>query len=491
MTCCSSSAPFATPAPPLSFHPLRGRSAPSLTFPSTARAPRSVAARAALSDPFVLEIAEKFEDSLSSSPAAAASPLPLQKLRDSSSQSLLSRRWPSSKDEPFRFTNLSFLKSSVLLPVSSLTTPLDCPIDSPLPHLLSIVNGHVAPSLSRLAALPDDVYVGSVSALPPGPALDRVLAALSDGFADGDLFWDLNGVGAPDMAVVFVPAGVRIVDEPIHVRFCYSEGSEVESKQLAVSSPRVLVVVEKGAEVAIAEEHLGVGESEDRCYWANSVMEILIGEGGKVVHSYVQRQSMNAAHIKWTFARQETSSTYELAEVSTGGRLSRHNLNIQQLGPDTVTELAAFHVSQNNQMQDLHSKIILDHPRGYSRQLHKCIVSHSSGHAVFDGNVRVNRFAQQTDAGQLTRTLLLAPRATANVKPNLQIVANDVKCSHGAAISDLEEDQLFYFQARGIDLKTARDALVFSFGAEVISRIPFEPIKKSVTSQLKHLLTTQ
>lgn len=102
-----------------------------------------------------------------------------------------------------------------------------------------------------------------------------------------------------------------------------------------------------------------------------------------------------------------------------------------------------------------------------------------------------HRFAQQTDAGQLTRTLLLAPRATANVKPNLQIVADDVKCSHGAAISDLEEDQLFYFQARGIDLKTAREALVFSFGSEVISRIPFEPIRKSVTSQLKHLLATQ
>lgn len=84
---------------------------------------------------------------------------------------------------------------------------------------------------------------------------------------------------------------------------------------------------------------------------------------------------------------------------------------------------------------------------------------------------------------------MLAPRATANVKPNLQIVADDVKCSHGAAISDLEEDQLFYFQARGIDPKTARDALVFSFGAEVVSRIPFEPIKKNVSSQLKHLLS--
>lgn len=185
---------------------------------------------------------------------------------------------------------------------------------------------------------------------------------------------------------------------------------------------------------------------------------------------------------------QELSSSYELIEISTGGRLSRHNLHVQQLGPDTVTELAAFHVSQSNQTQDLHSRLVLDHPRGYSRQLHKCIVSHSSGQAVFDGNIKVNRFAQQADAGQLTRTLLLAPRATANVKPNLQIIADDVKCSHGAAISDLEEDQLFYFRARGVDLQTAREALVFSFGAEVMARIPFEPIRKTVTSQVKELI---
>lgn len=98
------------------------------------------------------------------------------------------------------------------------------------------------------------------------------------------------------------------------------------------------------------------------------------------------------------------------------------------------------------------------------------------------------RYAQQTDGGQLTRSLLLAPRATVNVKPNLQIIADDVKCSHGAAISDLEESQLFYFQARGIDLEAARKALLFSFGAEVIERLPYAWMKKNVESQIKELL---
>lgn len=98
------------------------------------------------------------------------------------------------------------------------------------------------------------------------------------------------------------------------------------------------------------------------------------------------------------------------------------------------------------------------------------------------------RNAQQTDAGQLTRSLLLVPQATVNVKPNLQIIADDVKCSHGAAISDLEDDQLFYFQARGIDLETARRALIFSFGAEVIDRIPFAPVREKAKSRITELL---
>lgn len=105
-----------------------------------------------------------------------------------------------------------------------------------------------------------------------------------------------------------------------------------------------------------------------------------------------------------------------------------------------------------------------------------------------NGGLLCYRYAQQTDAGQLTRSLLLEPRATVNVKPNLQIVADDVKCSHGAAISDLEESQLFYFRARGIDTKTARRILVFAFGGEIINKLPYPSIRDSVQRQIKQLL---
>ncbi|KAL3499864.1 hypothetical protein ACH5RR_038957 [Cinchona calisaya] len=445
----------------------------------------TILSAAALSDPYVLQLAEILEDSL---PSTTSSSPPLQKLRDFSSESLLSTPWPSRKDEPFRFTDTSFLKNSKILPIESpphndLLISLIDSSETLLPNL-SIVDGFVVKSLSLLSDdFPDGVYVGGLSGLNSEDILKRVSEYVSS--FQGDLFWSLNGVGAPDLILVYVPEGCR-VEKPLHLRYFSVEGSEKGSKSLPISNPRVLVLVEKGGDIGIIEEY--VGGNGDKCYWSNSVMDVVVGEGAKVSHSYIQTQSLNAAHIKWTSVRQESTSTYELVELSTGGKLSRHNLHVQQYGPDTITELSTFHLSFGDQTQDLHSRLILDHPRGFSRQLHKCIVAHSSGQAVFDGNIQVNRFAQQTDAGQLTRSLLLEPRATINVKPNLQIIADNVKCSHGAAISDLEENQLFYFRARGIDIESARKALIFSFAAEVTERFPDFSTRKRVENRIRKLL---
>ncbi|KAH0649150.1 hypothetical protein KY290_033096 [Solanum tuberosum] len=435
----------------------------------------------ALSDPYVLQIAETLEDSLPST-----SSTPLQKLRISSSDTLLSTPWPSRKDEPFRFTDTSFIKNSRIEPIQPPKIPslssLDISVDTLLPTL-TIVDGYIMDSLSQLNEFPSGVYVGSLLRVDSEAIMKRV-SEYEFSFK-GDLFWLLNGVGTPDVVLVYVPEGCK-VENPLLLRYISAEGSDKESKALPFSNPRVLVLVEKGGEISIVEEY--VGGDTDKCYWTNSVMEMVVGEGAKVSHSYIQNQSFNAAHIKWTWVQQESTSKYEHIEVSTGGKLSRHNIHIQQVGPDTVTELSTFHMCISDQTQDLHSKLVLDHPRGVSQQIHKCIVAHSSGQAVFDGNVQVNRYAQQTDAGQLTRSLLLEPRATVNVKPNLQIIADDVKCSHGAAISDLEEDQLFYFRARGVDAETARKALIFSFAAEVVDRFPNASIRKKVETHIRELL---
>ena len=141
-------------------------------------------------------------------------------------------------------------------------------------------------------------------------------------------------------------------------------------------------------------------------------------------------------------------------------------------------------VGELDQLIDLHSDIDLDHPSGTTDQLHKCIVAHASSRGVFDGSVHVRKPAQQTDAGQLCRSLLLNRNATVNVKPNLQIHADDVKCTHGATISDLEEDQLFYLRSRGVSSEDARKTLVYSFGLEVVRRIGSESTRKRLAAVL-------
>lgn len=449
---------------------------PSITNHSNRR--RVGNAIVALGDPFVLELAEKLEESASSSSIKNKS---LHRLRETCTEEVFQRQWPSAKDEAFRFTDVKFLKESKI----QVSEPLSAPLElqgledgRPEAYTIMLIDGLLSASHSHTAGLPHGVFVGSLSSLPADYALPTLEAA--DG---GDLFSSLNGIGTPDLGVVIVPEGCKL-ERPLHVVYYSQQGGE-NLQSLCVSNPRLVVVLEKGAEMEIVEEFRGAA---NKSYWTNSVLHVSLEEKAKLCHSFVQLQNPCAVHMKWTFIQQGTLSSYKLVETSSGGRLSRHNLQIQQLGPDTVTEVSTFHLAGENQTQDLHSKIILNHPRGYSRQLHKCIATHSSAHAVFDGNVKVNRHAQLTDAGQLSRSLLLAPRATVNVKPNLQIVADDVKCSHGAAISDLEEDQLFYFQARGVDAQTARNALVFSFGAEVMERFPDKYLRNKVENDVKVLL---
>lgn len=257
---------------------------------------------AVLSDPHVLQLAETLEDSLQSSSSA---PLPpLQKLRDISAQSLLSTPWPSRKDEPFRFTDTSFIKNSHIEPISpsksrSLAS-LPVLSDTLLPLNVTILDGYVVDSLSQLSELPDGVFVGGLSSITSEATMKRVSECVPN--FQGDLFWLLNGVGAPDIIVIYVPEGCR-VESPLHLKYFSLKGSEKDSKTLPISNPRVLVLVEKGGEIGIVEEYTGV-DGTDMCYWANSVMEIVIGNGAKVSHSYIQTQSLGAAHIKWTSVRQ-------------------------------------------------------------------------------------------------------------------------------------------------------------------------------------------
>lgn len=388
----------------------------------------------------------------------------LEDLNQSCVESLKSLRMPTLRQEEYRFTDLSPLTRSGVYVADTPSSVSDIVAETSLEEdatTIVMVNG-VVHSVTVAGVLPEGAYVGPVDGAPKD-ILKFSLGAQSK--SRGGVFATMNGASARDCAVVYVPEE-SMLTHPIHIINISS--SDTVPEKLAYSAPRVLIFLEAGASAEVVEEFVSMGQSGTATF---SVTEIELDDAASLSHTFVELENDKAITVKSTLVSQGTKSRYALAEVRLGGELSRHDVGIVQLGEKTQTEMKHFILAGDNQTHDLHTKLALDHPEGVADQIHKCIAASDSAKGVFDGNVKVNRMAQRTDAGQLSRNLLLAPRATVNVKPNLQIVADDVKCTHGCAVSDLEAEQLFYLQARGIDPASARKMLVYSFGGEVIQHL--------------------
>jgi Fe-S cluster assembly protein SufD len=419
---------------------------------------------------------------------AIGAPQPLAALRGSCLAALATTRMPTTKNEEYRFTDVGpILRAALAVPATPAPEALAAAVAR---HRLKqraaasvvVVDGLVQPALSSLGGLPAGVYVGGVEGAP-AEAVRFALGAQSRG--RGGPFATLNGAAARDAVVVHVPAHVAVA-APIHV--LYLSSAALGGAALAASSPRLLAVLEEGAEAEVVEEFAALDPGAGGGYLCTPVAEVELDDGAALRHSYTALEAGGAFHLKATLVSQGAGSSYALVEARTGGGLTRHDVGVAQAGAATATSLRAFLLAGAGQLHDLHSKLTLDHPGGTAAQLHKCIAAHPTARAVFDGNVRVNRLAQRTDAQQLSRNLLLAPRATVSVKPNLQIVADDVKCTHGCAVSDLREDELFYLRSRGIDPAAARQMLVYSFGREVVAGLRDEALMARVEAAARATL---
>lgn len=411
----------------------------------------------------------------------------LEALNAASEQTLESSRLPTTRDEEYRFTDISpLLQHPLKRPEHHSGTPtLQSIKETICQHQMKqqltasvvLIDGVLSREHSKITAgEKGGVYIGNLADAPA----DIVQFALgSQSKARGGPFATLNGALAQDVVVIYVPANVTLV-HPIHVLHLASSSLPTgDASVRTVSAPRLLIAMEEGSAAEVVEEYAPLpsdsgrapqdaGQGEQK-YLVTSVAEIELDDRAELQHRYVQLEStVNAAHFKSTLVTQGSESRYSLTEARLGGSISRHDVDILQVGPETETSMRSFLLAGTSQLQDLHSKLRLEHPQGTAEQLHKCIAIDATSRGVFDGNVRVGRKAQKTDAQQLSRNLLLAPRATVNVKPNLQIIADDVKCTHGCAVSDLEEDELFYLRSRGIDEAAARRVLVYSFGREVV-----------------------
>ncbi|TBR60492.1 Fe-S cluster assembly protein SufD [Westiellopsis prolifica IICB1] len=402
----------------------------------------------------------------------------LQVLRDRAANWVRHSTFPTTRDEEWRFTDLSALRQTRLIASLQNIAPQNFASLQDINILpeaansrLVFVNGVYAPSLSSVAGLPNGVVVGNLG-VSSQPSLEKYLAQ-SEGALE--VFTALNTAGIQDLAVVWVPKNV-VVETLIHLVFV-SAGQEP-----SISQPRCLVVAEGGSQVSLVEEYRNRHDAKNakEVYLTNAVTEICLEDNAQVNHTRVEWGSTEAFHVGKTAVTQGRYSRYTCNAISLGGKVSRHNLEVLQTGEQTETTLNGLTVIGGNQLADTHSAIALNYPYGKSQQLHKTIVG-DRAHAVFNGKVFVPKPAQLTDAAQLNRNLLLSSKARVDTKPQLEITADNVKCSHGATVSQLEDDEIFYLQSRGIDEESARHLLVHAFAAEIINYIPIPSLREKLT----------
>ncbi|MEN9223537.1 MAG: Fe-S cluster assembly protein SufD, partial [Thermostichus sp. BF3_bins_97] len=226
----------------------------------------------------------------------------------------------------------------------------------------------------------------------------------------------------------------------------------------------------------VIEDHVSLGTGIP---FSNAVTEISLADTAHLHHVILQRQGSAAFQIAKTAVRQGRDSHYHQHALQWGSQFSRHNLEMTQTGSQAHTDLKGLTLLRGSQHSDTHSRLVHQAPYGSSRQLHKCIVDESA-HAVFSGRVLVCQAAQLTDAAQSNRNLLLAPKARVDTQPQLEIFADNVKCAHGATVSQLETEEIFYLQSRGIPQAQARQLLTYAFAAEILAGIPLATLPQKL-----------
>ncbi len=386
--------------------------------------------------------------------------------------------FPTTTEEDWKYTNVAPLAKMNFMPFVDAGMPVSAGTVSVIENFsyqesrrsqLVFVNGVYRSELSDLSAVPDGVVVVDLAAAIADEKYSRVirehLAREADYNQEGLIALNTAFLGSG--AFVLVPDGVK-VDSPLHLLFLSDSNASG-----AVCSPRVLVVARPNSAVTLIESYSSI---EELIYWTNSVTEIVLEVGAKVEHYKLQHESVGSFHTATTSADLGRSSVFDSTTITLGAKLSRHGINVKMDHEGAQCHVDGLYIAGDGQHADTHS--LIDHlkPHCTSRQLYKGILDGRS-RAVFNGKVFVHPDAQQTDAQQTNRNLLLSNDARVDTKPQLEIFADDVKCAHGATVGQLEEEELFYLISRGLHHELAQNLLTFGFAEEVIDKIKIESIK--------------
>jgi Fe-S cluster assembly protein SufD len=401
----------------------------------------------------------------------------LQDLRDHAASRFVALGFPTPRDEEWRFTNVAPIASSEFRPAPAARLASDALsgfLYADAPVRLVVVNGRFAPELSRARGLPKGVRAGSLAtaATEQADIVGRYLGQLAD--VNTRAFAALNTAFTHDGAYVYVPDGV-ILEQPIQIMFV-SMGDGAPT----MSHPRSLIVAGDGSQLQVVESYLSAPGLK---HFTNAVTEVVAGENAVIDHYKVEEESTDAFHVASMHIHAARSSNVSTHAFTLGGRFVRNDILAVLDGEGAECTLSGLYVADGDRLVDTHTTI--DHAKAYcpSHEVYKGIIG---GHAraIFNGKIIVRQDAQKTNAKQTNRALLLSDHATINTKPQLEIFADDVKCTHGAAIGQLDEDAIFYLRARGLTFFEARDMLIHAFAGEILERVRIEPLKRALEGEL-------
>ncbi|MCF8469029.1 MAG: Fe-S cluster assembly protein SufD [Sneathiella sp.] len=403
---------------------------------------------------------ERFETARNSLPGHASPAV--TSLRANGLARFAALDFPGRKVEEWRFTNLSPLTKGIEAAETPATSAIPT-AEFDTPHVMTFINGRFSQADSTRDKLPEGLKLTSFAA-----EIDAGNSTLLDVDAnDSRAVVALNTAFMEDGFVLIAEEGIAS-ETPILIRFVSTAGTANNARHM-----RNVIRLGKKATVTLLEEHLG---SDGHAYFANPVTEISLGEAARLNHYKLQVESNTAFHLANTDCEVPAGATYENFSLSTGARLSRNELTTRITGGKALTLLNGAYLMRGAQHCD--TTTITRHlvPENDSRQVYKGILDEDA-QGVFQGKIQIVKDAQKVSGDQLSRALLLSDRASVAVKPELEIHADDVKCSHGASSGELDEDAFFYLQSRGIDAKSARKMLIDAFLADVLEEISSETVR--------------
>jgi Fe-S cluster assembly protein SufD len=426
----------------------------------------------------------------------SSEPAWLTRSRDKALNTFLSLGFPTTRDEEWRFTSVAPISEADFVMAGDRATdshtgsafdranvtPFRLPEDTSAE--IVFLNGRYVPALSNLGVLPRGARVESLatSLATRTEVMEPYLSRL--GSIEHKAFSALNAAFFADGAYVWIPAHT-IVDKPIHALFISTAAPE---SRATMSHPRVVVVMGDDSQATMVESYAGPDGGR---YLTNGVTDIVLGENSVLDHYKLQYESMQGYHIGATQLKAGRSANFTSHSVCLGGSIVRNDVVAVLDGEGVECTLNGLYFGDDRRLVDNHTTIDHAKPHCGSREMYKGILA-DRARGVFNGKIIVRPDAQKTDAKQTNRALLLSEDAQVNTKPQLEIFANDVKCTHGATVGQLDDEAVFYLRSRGLGDAEARHLLIRAFAADVLSRVPRESIRTGIENvllrQLAHAL---